>query len=362
MVIRQVSRADVEKESLRVLGLDPALFNTAMPEVLAAAVRRAAAFLCPCTRPVLRSAVFESLKTIDAALEGDSIEEAIEGLIVYGDLHEFQSSDTVNPQFEVFSAPPAYVTRTSGPVFLLGSVPDRPSVLPPEFERRIQHTGYLRRLDPYEGENLRVELERLGLREIPLAQWTKAPSEEAASLYVSRYNARLANAGRSGEIEGLTVLNPETSVAFYRRRWQEPRGLTGRFIGRRPQRFGAMLWCYVELSAGAPQRMLDLPIFETGGEAYDEAWRLQAAIDAQRGHPQQCGVGTGQQPGMSLMSFFAPIPRWAQRRLDAVGTRAEMPGTLFAYCLPDRDCSEEVRFLEKTLWLRRHENPRGRDS
>jgi len=358
MVIRQVPKTEVENASVRVLGLAPAHFKTATQEVLAAAVRRAASFLCPCSRTVLRRSVYESLKPIDAALEVESIEEAIEKLIVYGDFQEFRSSDAVSGEFEVFAAPPAYVLRASGTVFLLGIVPDRPSVLPPELEQRIQYTGYLRRLESSGGENLRIELERLGLREIPLAQWTKAPPEESASAYRSRYNTQLADASRSGDIEGLMVLNPDTPVTFYKRRWQEPGGLTGRFVGRRPRRYGAMLWCYVELHEGVPQKVLDLPILKTDDKAYDEAWRLQAAIDAERGHSQQFEVARDEPPGTAIMSFFSPIPGWAQRRLDAVATRATVSGALFAYSLSDRDLVEEMRFLEKTLWLACRQNPR----
>src|SRR5262249_50721053 len=154
----------------------------------------------------------------------------------------------------------AYLSAPSGVIFLLGVVPDRSSPLPVELERRIESVAYIRQLAPRPTENLPSELQRLGLREVSLEDWAKSPPKESASLYLSRFDERLATTGLAGEIPDLVILNPETPVHFYKRRWTDPRSMTGRFVGRRPQRYGADLWCYVELDGGRPQRLLDLPV------------------------------------------------------------------------------------------------------
>ena len=71
------------------------------------------------------------------------------------------------------------------------------------------------------------------------------------------------------------------------RRWREVRADSGRFVARRDQAYGSNLWCYVELSNGEPQRLLDFPLAGSRWRGCDEAWRLQMAIDAQRGAPQR---------------------------------------------------------------------------
>jgi hypothetical protein len=53
-----------------------------------------------------------------------------------------------------------------------------------------------------------------------------------------------------------------------------------------------------------------------------------------------------------VIDFFAPVPMWARRRWDAVGTPVTGgSGMLFAYALREDDLAEEVAFIRDRLWL-----------
>ena len=359
MVVGLVSAAEVRLESLRALGLNPAAFSLTTPEAVSSALRWAAGFLCPCSRAALRQAVGDALAPLISAPIDDDIDDLLDALVAHGDLCEFQ--DPKEHAFLVHTVMPAYVQAPSGAIFLLGVVPDHTSPLPADLERRIECTGHIRRITPGPADDVPGELRRLGLREVSLADWTKSPPQEAASVYVNRFGARLAAATRAGEIPGLTILNPDTPVHFYRGRWITPGGLTGRFVGRRPQRYGAELWCYVELARGAPQRLVELPLAGTGERGCDEAWRLQAAIDADRGQRQQVALRPGRETGTVILACYGPLPQWARRRLDLLGCAATVPGALFAYLLSETDSRNEARFLEELMWVTASgDNPGGR--
>jgi hypothetical protein len=152
-------------------------------------------------------------------------------------------------------------------------------------------------------------------------------------------------------VPGLVVLDPTTSVQYYRGRWRDPTGLTGRFVGRRQQAFGAKLWCYVELCNGQPDRYIDLPCGAMRFRGCDEAWRLQAAIDYEQRHPQRFRLRQGLE-GTTLIDVFSPIPSWAQRRWTIVGEAVARDKCLMSFRFSRRDIEEETHFAEEYLWLR----------
>ena len=96
--------------------------------------------------------------------------------------------------------------------------------------------------------------------------------------------------------------------------------------------------------------MVDLPLADSRWRGCDEAWRLQIAIDANRGSAQQFRINTSLGDSY-VMEFFSPIPMWARRRLDSVGQPVSRPGCLFAYRLDEAELAEEVRFATDELWL-----------
>ena len=191
-----------------------------------------------------------------------------------------------------------------------------------------------------------------GLIDLPAERWLRSPRESSPSQLIAMYDSRLDAAHASGHVEGLEILDSQSSVMYYRGRWRAPRNTDqGRFVTRRPQAFGADLWCYVELNAGMPIRLLDLPLNPDLGRGCDEAWRLQAAIDAFSGQPQRMRLTESGAPERSVLQLFSPPPRWLQRRLDAIGQPVESRRALLSYEMSQMEASEEFKFAKRMLWL-----------
>jgi hypothetical protein len=75
------------------------------------------------------------------------------------------------------------------------------------------------------------------------------------------------------------------------------------------------------------------------------------AIDAIRSHPQIVSTARGSVD--CRLSFSAPIPSWAERRLLVVGQRADEHdrGALATFIVPNSEVDEEIAFLRSNLWL-----------
>ena len=72
--------------------------------------------------------------------------------------------------------------------------------------------------------------------------------------------AYLDSVRTSPEVPGLSLLDSVRPVKYYRGRWTGLKGHSGRFVGRRSQKYGADLWCYVQINNGTPERLIDLPL------------------------------------------------------------------------------------------------------
>lgn len=353
--MRLITPTEVHAESVRALGLDPSLVDLSCVEALAGAIRRAAGFLCPCASSTLKRAVLEPLKGLiqDVDKLEENVEETIEALVAFGDLMEERDVTSDSGQLAgllLYPSSPSFVRRQSGAALLLGVAPDRPTPLPEELAARIEYVGHVRRLAPNETEDLCAELSQLGLIELSYNAWLKAPPHETAHQHVVQLGRLLEEAPVSGEIPGLTLLDASRPVRYYRGRWVEPRGQTGRFVGRRRQAYGADLWCYVDMYDGRPTKFIDFPLRGSRFRGCDEAWRLQLAIDAERGEPQRFRQRQGPS-STHIVEFLSPVPMWARRRWDAVGEPVTSAGSLFAYRFAESEIEEELQFLGQDLWL-----------
>lgn len=354
--MNRLSAAEVHARKVAELGLGSSALDLSSTEAIAGALRRAAGFLCPCSGATLVRAVVGPLKGLCA--EGNDlserIEETLEAVVSHGDVLEHRdvaAEQGSQPGTLLYAAPPSYVRRASGTVLILGITPDRLSPLPHELEAQIEYVNHVRRLPVTAAEDLATELSRLGLVDLSIRAWLRAPAAETPSRHLTRLGDLLDGASPSLEIPGLTLIDPASPVRYYRGRWVQPRAQRGRFVGRRSQAYGADLWCYVEMGDGQPRRFLDLPL---GGSARgcDEAWRLQAAIDAQRGAPQCFNVRQGPTGSRTkVIDFFSPVPMWARRRWNAVGESVLSSGCLFSYSFPESEIDEELRFVREELWL-----------
>ena len=322
--------------------------------MLAMLARRSAGIHCPCSRATLRNSLIECLHGLPTKFDplSAAIDEAIEALIVGGDLLELADvviDDSDVKQTWVFAAPPSFVVRRSGSVFLIGIVADQDTFLPTTLAERVLHRGYTRVLEPQPDENLPKELRALGLQQLSDRAWFKAPKIEDPAEMLSRHQRTLDDQTFITGIPDLQIIDSTRPVTYYRGRWTNPTDQNGTFVARRPQEFGAPIWCLVELRNGEPTRLLDLPIPGTRWRGCDAAWHIQMAIDHDRDAPQRYRrrvEGNG-----IRFDFFSPMPQWSERRLMILGRRVAPDACLFSYVIPANEAVDEEVFLQQNLWL-----------
>jgi hypothetical protein len=335
------------------LGLDPTLLDLTSIEAIACALRRAAGMLCPCSERTLLEAVTSSMKGIvDESINiRDAVSDTLESIIANGDLFEASAQNTDRPEKAsvLYLVPPAFVRRNSGAFLVLGVLPDGVSPLPNDLSATIEHVNHMRILPPGANDNLGETLIGLGFFEITSETWLKSPVMESVSSYLQRINALLSAAPESPRFPGLQILDPQKPVRYYPDRWTELNGQPGRFIARRPQTYGSPIWCYVQ-SSGDTIRMIDFPLRSSPWRGCDEALRLQAAIDHERGHPQVYRVRPGP-PTTRILELFSPIPKWSRRRLEAIGEPVSSTNCLVSYKFRAAEIAEEQTFLTDYLWL-----------
>ena len=196
------------------------------------------------------------------------------------------------------------------------------------------------------------QLDAYGLREIPEAKWTGRPEPTEARDFIDFYVRKLRRQPLSGTVEGLRVLDPASTPTFYRGRWRSASASdNGVFVARRSQRYGSDLWCLVELTDGEHRRLLDLPL-PGAPRGCDQAWQLQAAIDAANGNPQQLLIRrTGR--GRVQLGLPSPPPKWLQRRWDLLGEPVRVPSALLGYEFAVQDARDEAEFVRAHLWMTR---------
>lgn len=361
MSIQRIERDEVATRAVSILGLDEAAVDIFSPEGLWASLRRAASFLCPASPRQLVDAVLDALTPLNADLKREELNEALDMLVGSGDLLELRPSGTRTRL--LFFGPPSYVEKQPGHFLLLGIRPNAGPIVDEEsLGAIVAHEAHTRSvvLDP---GGAAEALARAGLHRLTREQWTKAPRQEEAAAVVERARERLGSARAPGQISGLTFIDPTTSVRYYKGRWREPnKSDRGIFVGRRPQAYGAPIWCAVEFADGVPQAVVDLPVDSSVAPGWDEARQLQASLDAERGSPQVFRVRpTGQPGGNSTFDFFGPLPSWAERYLDLTGMPVpKSQGALFSYRVPEGAESGTKTFLSKSLWMQVTEEVQGR--
>lgn len=354
MVITEVSAKEVMRASREALGL-PATSQAVIDDaMLAAALRRAAGILCPCSLSTLVAAVLESLQYLfaDSDAMAERVAVAAEGLIIGGDLLELSQVTTDDPAAKgtwVFSAPPGFIVRPSGRVFLIGIVPDETTPLPASLNARVAYEGFARHLTPQPSEDLPSVLGELGLRELSMSAWLKAPKAESAAALRDGMLRRLGEQPTSGAIADISILDPVRGVDYYSGRWVNPTHESGDYVARRPQAYGAPLWGLANLVDGNVTRFLDLPLKGTRWRGCDMAWYLQMAIDHCRQTPQKYRLRMT--AGGACLDFFSPLPLWAHRRFAVLGRPVPREKCLISYWIPERELASEETFLQERLWL-----------
>lgn len=315
--------------------------------LIAQTLRRAAFNAAPCTAQVLRSLVFAALSPLAQnahALKAD-IEEALEDLIVMGDLLEMHTDVDGGRDVVLRPAPPAFVARRDGMLIILGVAGDEITPVPV-----LHQESGLRCIRPDNAQACRAELLDLGLIELSERQWLFAPAPVSAADVMAHWKAKLPADTRPEKIEGLELLQAPSASSYYKGRWTTltPK-LTGIFVARRGQRYGAKLWCLAEVTNGLVQRFVDIRAKDSRTRDCDEAWRLQAAMDAAAGMPQRIRIISA--GSTTTLAFSAPLPAWAARRLSFIGKPAPTARALLAFEIPTTNAQDELRWLSENLWL-----------
>ncbi len=342
-----------KSEALRLTAASVGLTNNAAASVsgalIAQLLRRAVLISAPCTSSVVRDLAFNALKLLydDPVSLTDMIETALEDLIAIGDVFEMRGEDGL----VIRPAPPAFVLRRDNMVVLLGVAGD--FLTPPTgFHIDHQQNG-LRTITPSDLQNCRQRLLEAGLVELPEKSWLHGPKAIPSSTFFEMWMAKLPEA-RPEVIEGVEVLNSAKPTTYYKGRWEElNKRHDGVFVARRPQRYSAKLWCLAHVGGGAIKRFIDIHATDSRIRPCDEAWRLQAAIDAKNGTPQKVALSSS--GGVERLSFSSPLPAWAIRRLSIVGARVPLGEAWLAFDLFSRCADAETQWLAETLWLQRSE-------
>lgn len=353
MKVQRVEHDEVAARAVGILGLDESVVDLSSTEAICASLRRAASFVCPASPRRIVDSVLDALTPLMPDLGRDEVNQALEALIDVGDLLELRPSRDRTRM--LFLGPPSYVEKRPGHFLLLGIRPNAGPILGKEsIGSEVIYESHTRSvvLDP---DGAAEALATAGLHPLTREQWTKSPRQESPDLVVDHARGRLAAIRAPGPINGLTLIDSTKPVCYYKGRWRDPipadRGL---FVGRRPQAYGAPVWCAVEFADGVPQAVLDFPIDSTVAPGWDDARRLQAALDAERGGAQVFRVRmAGRRGGDYIFDFFGPLPSWAQRYLDLTGLPvAKSPAALFSYGVPGGAVRDVKEFLSKSLWMR----------
>jgi hypothetical protein len=322
--------------------------------LVAQSLRRAVFIAAPCTHRAARELAVSALEPLadDVPALRDQIDQVLDDLIAMGDLLEMREEPGRETACILRPAPPAFVRRRDGSIAILGVAGEE--ITPSLQVGVVHHASGLRTIIPADAEACRAMLIDLGVIELPERIWLHAPPAATASDHVKFWLTKLPSDVAPACLDGVEVLDTGLPVAYYKGRWSALNSKhAGIFITRRPQRFGAKLWSLAEVSGGAVERFVDIHPKDSRFRACDEAWRLQAAFDAVAGHPQQVAVTiTG---STATLSFFSPLPAWAERRLCTVGERIDSRGALFAFELPAASADAEAAWLADALWLTRVE-------
>lgn len=349
--IERVQPEQVAREVLDGLALNAGLGVHSLAAI-AGSVRRAASFMCPTTAGNLVRAVKEGLQGLPDITDETytALADVVSSLVAHGDLLELPVDDGTLLRRQIFLAPPAFVPFATK-ALLIGIRPDGVTLINEELLEAIEHIEHIRVIRPIADQPIDELLLAEGLLKIQPDRWLEAPRQATADGLLGFYAERLEAAGPAGDIEGIQVIDPASNPSYYRGRWRAI-GVrdAGRFVARRPQAFGSPLWCFAEADGGRITRLVDLPLGNPLAPGADEAWRLQAAMDAAAGRPQRVRVRA--EDGESIMDLFSPLPSWAQRRLAVVGGPAPRgSGALFSYYLPAGELVNELGYLQEMMWL-----------
>jgi hypothetical protein len=361
MRLTKLSAGEASTLAVETLGLNADAIDLTSLEGIFASLRRAASFMCPTSPSRLIDAVLDAIRPLQADKSGrNDIADALDLLVTSGDLLELRNESGRSTRL-LYLAPPSYIERATGTYLLMGIRPLGAPLIEDDLAQGIDYEGHTRILTLL-ASDADSQLQSLGLQAIPKDRWVARPSREQPAELIERYRARLDVAGAAGHLDELQLLDPTSPVRYYSGRWRPPAaGDNGDFIARRPQAYGADLWCLIRFESGVAQRLVEMPVNDPVVPGRDEAWRYQAAIDALRGQPQTFRVRASMSTEAdNTFDFFGPLPGFAERYMELAGLYlGKTPGALFSYRVPGAATGDTRAFMTDMLWMTQEEAPSG---
>lgn len=363
MKLTKLTAEEASALAVATLGLDADAIGLSSAEAAATSLRRAASFICPTSPGRLVDAVLGTLRPLHGnEVQRDELVDILDRLVASGDLLELRhDSDSGRSTRLLYLAPPSYIERVPGTYLLMGVRPFGAPLLDDELADAVAHEGHTRILT-IESADAEEQLRSRGLQAVPKDRWVSSPRVESPTDLIERHRTRLDVAAHAGQLDGLKLLDPASKVRYYRGRWRTPTATdTGDFVARKPQAYGADLWCLIQVEAGVPTRLIEFPVDDPVVPGRDEAWRYQAAVDAQRDVPQQFRLRRGATPNADVtLDFFSPLPGFAERYLQFAGLAlGKTPGALFSFRLPAAAVADVTAFLTDLLWMNYEEDSSG---
>ncbi|MGF9566947.1 hypothetical protein AAIH70_25930 [Neorhizobium sp. BT27B] len=351
-MITSISSAEVLTTTHRFLGVSDG--GSVGRSYLAAALRRLAGTVCPCSPKTLVRAMVDCHRGLvdDAHEFSEKVEVVIDDLISIGDLLEINDVAAIDELIRgtwVFAAPPSFVMHLGNVAQIIGLSSDEQTPLPAEVRDRVRLEGVTRRLYPKDNEDLRNLLLSLGLREIYSEVWLRFPKVIPAKDLVDRADRQLSELGPSGTLDGARIFDHLSEHRGYRSRWEPLKRQTGRFIVRRPQPYGADRWGYGEVSGGEVCKLLEFPDSNDRRRACDIAWRLAMALKALAG--SNVTYRLIQNHDFGSFDFHFPLPDWAKRSLAFAGQQVEPRGCLLSFDIAVGQVPSAEQFLKSYLFL-----------
>lgn len=326
--------------------------NILSDENLSCLIRRAASILCPCTPNMLVMSIVKPLEIYNNESEiEEKVLKLLEKMIESGEI--IQSNDE-NMKETVRIIPPTYIRVVENYVYIMGGQCDNNNYVPDIFRNRIEYYGHLRRIKMEKEEEYKI-LEVNGFVELSLGSWLKMPKKETYESYkknIDKYmDERIIE---KNNYLNVKIIETCRKVDWYKGRWTDSKGKSGRYVGRRERKYGPDLWCYFEIKNGLVKKLVDLPIRDLRWRACDEAWRLQMAIDACNGANQKYTIKKIFNNSY-VIKYFSPLPLWYRRRMQFIGVERKPEGCMISFEIKEENINEEKRICEEYMWLKQAE-------
>lgn len=325
--------------------------NPNIATILALAMRRLCATLCPCSREQLLTWGVRSLSFLDQC-EGDVpleqvLDDTIEALLIAGDILEAGPRNGSGQGPLVYLCAPSFM-QIGDRIYLLGIAEDDAQYLPIYACKQLVFEGATRFFHDF---TLSRDLEAVGLQCISPGHWSRKLPATTADHHRRELEKLLIDEGQSGDLGPVKVLaHATTDPVGYRARWKDPQSERGLHVFRVPRTYGSPAWYLGDFLDGRINTFMPFPLLEPGGRACDAAWLAQLAIDATHGRPNRYSKVQGEQGALLRLEF--PIPLMIHRRLGLLSGRIQCgQGPQTPIWLPSEIAPQADELLQHACWL-----------